>query len=173
MYYHPTINPQAIPPVGKPQRYKTSAVQQVAPESLPVPKAPPLPLEPPPSHLMLPPPPGPPPGSSGASTSAQGRFNSVLSLLLLYCSHALTTSVAAANILPPPEGPPPAHMLRAHADPATMMPPPVMYALPMHHSGAVLPPPSGPPPGRILPPPTGMLRRLPWYLFGIQNRECH
>ena len=62
VYFHPTINPQGLPPAGKPQRYRTSLLAiEEAPGSLrslallPVPKAPPLPQGPAPHQL-----PGPP-----------------------------------------------------------------------------------------------------------------
>ena len=81
VYYHPTINPQGVPPAGKPQRYKTSVLALPAPSTastsaaaLPVPKPPPLTRGPAPQ--LLPPPPGS--GSAGAGPSsdahAEGKF---------------------------------------------------------------------------------------------------
>ncbi len=50
VYYHPTLNPQGIPPPGKPQRYRTDPLSGAGAPSVPVPAAPPLPAGPAPGQ---------------------------------------------------------------------------------------------------------------------------
>ncbi|CAL8469062.1 g8603 [Coccomyxa elongata] len=127
VYYHPMLNPQGIPPPGKPQRYRTDPLSGPGAPSVPVPAAPPLPAGPAPgrpaggppstSGAALPPPPGPPPGVLPPPSRPPPGFG--------------------VHMLPPPVGPPPG-----------MLPPP---AMPPPGYGAPLGPPPGPPPAYSAP----------------------
>lgn len=172
VYWHPTLNPQGLPPPGKPQRYKAQTVALEGPLAagggraqagppgthlaLPMPAPPPLPSGPAPGGAerpLLPPPPKAPLPAGPAPGSA-----------------VLPPPVGpppgmAAKPLPPPEGPPPGMSnggqgegsMEGAASQAKPLPPPVGPP-----PGLALP--SGPPPGRLAPPPgppPGFAGRLP------------
>ncbi|KAK9813176.1 hypothetical protein WJX72_010156 [[Myrmecia] bisecta] len=166
VYFHPTLNPLAIPPAGKPQRYRGSADVLALPAaglhdpaahnpaaSLPVPKPPPLPAGPAPGQL-LPPPPGAPPVPPGLPPQPG--------------SAPLPPPPgpppgSSGTVLPPPEGPPPTAAEEASNRLAGTS---EEEAGPSPGSQAALPPPAGPPPGMMFPPrlpppmgpPPGMMR---------------
>ncbi|KAK9833413.1 hypothetical protein WJX81_003227 [Elliptochloris bilobata] len=128
VYYHPTLNPEGVPPPGKPQRYRTDPTAgPTAPRpaaGLPVPAPPPLPRGPAPD--ALPPPPGPPPMPAGPAP--------------------LGAVDGATRPLPPPPGPPPGAGGMLPPPPG---PPPGMGGADAGVGGALLPPPLGPPPGML------------------------
>ena len=66
VYYHPTLNPEGLPPPGKPQRFRTDPTTRSTPQpaaGLPVPAPPPLPAGPAPQLL-------PPPDSTAQGVSS-------------------------------------------------------------------------------------------------------
>ncbi|MEW5314196.1 MAG: hypothetical protein WDW38_005711 [Sanguina aurantia] len=130
-YYHPVRNPTGAPPPGKVASTVVAPMAPAGNSGIPVPRPPPLPAGPKPTHLMLPPPPLAPPLPKGM---------------------APPSSSSAGIHLPPPSGPPPSMILPPPAGPPpgrALLPPPPGPPPGM----ALLPPPSGPPPGMRLPRP--------------------
>lgn len=133
VYYHPQLNPTGSPPVGKPQRYRSTPQLEGITANTGLPKPPPLPKGPAPKQGP-PLPAGPPPPPAGQLSSAAEA----------------TPAFPAGTLLPPPEGPPPQRALLPPPD----GPPPGVAQLQVPPSGIVmLPPPMIPPPGGMLPPP--------------------
>jgi mRNA biogenesis factor len=183
VYYHPTLNPQGLPPPGKAQRYKTMLSLSTGDGSsaVPLPKPPPLPKGPAPSR-HLPPPPGAPPKPPGTRSHHFAAkplhlfplSTHALPLCQSFCLCPITNQplassglVAESAPLPPPPGPPPGFSQhaaeQAEAGPGSsgaipVLPPPP--GPPPGMAGALLPPPSGPPPG-MMPPPMGPPARMP------------
>lgn len=142
VYYHPQLNPSGTPPVGKPQRFRSTPQLEGMPTSTGLPKPPPLPKGPAPKQGP-PLPSGPAPSNAAPATALEASPVFPPGMLL----PPPDEPPPQRALLPPPDGPPPGvAQLQVPPSGFVMLPPPMV-----HPPAGMLPPPAFPPPG--VPPP--------------------